>query len=213
MKKIEGLGERVTEKTNTLWAALKAAREQVVSVEKTSKNPMGFNYTSIDKMVETCRQALHDNNLVLVCHGWTLNEHHMTGTWTVQHTESLNSHSMMYQMPVPTGSRSPEKTYLGYQSSGLKYMLRDLLLLPMVDEAEVCATVDKPQKKAPLRKAPKKSDARQKLLEAVKVKTGLAGQDAVQATKTFLDESGIPSDGSATDEQLDKALDLYRSGK
>ena len=47
----------------------------------------------------------------------------------------------------------------------------------------------------------------------VKVKTGLAGQDAVQATKTFLDESGIPSDGSATDEQLDKALDLYRSGK
>lgn len=213
MKKIDEIGARITDKTNTLYSALKSAREQVASVEKSSKNPMGFNYTSIDKMVETCRQALHDNNLVLVCSGWTFNEHAMTGTWSLHHTESLYSETMTYQMPVPTGSRSPEKTFLGYQSSGLKYMLRDLLLLPMVDESEVCATVEKAQKKAPLRKAPKKSEARQKLLEAVKVKTGLDGSDAVQATKTFLDASGIPSDGTATDGQMDNALDLYRSGK
>ena len=92
----------------------------------------------------------------------------------------------------------------------MKYLLRDLLMLPMLDNNEICAEVDKPEPKKTAkkstRKVPAKDQAKQELLDAVSEKFGVKGKAAIDMTMGILKKLELPVDGSATEDHLREAL-------
>ena len=198
-----------------IQGALLKAQQDIQHVEKTSKNPMGFVYTSIDGMVRAARDVLHKNGLVLSCKGWSIyvaddSKRVMSATYELCHPESGGVEMYSTVIPYPEGGRGEDKQYLGRQSSALKYLLRDLLMLPMLDSNEICAEVDKPQpaKKKPVRKVKKATPIREKFIQRIEeLHPDINQIDKMKKAKTILNDLGIPSDGTASDEQIQQALD------
>ena len=209
------MSEAAKKRLFTIQAKLLEAQKEIQHVEKSSRNPMGFDYTSIDSMVRAARQVLHNNGLVLSCKGWSITSNLdgrrvMSGKFELVHPESGGIEVYETEIPYPAEGRAEDKQYLGRQSSALKYLLRDLLMLPMLDNNEICAEVDKPEPKKAAkkstRKVPAKDQAKQELLDAVSEKFEVKGQAAIDKTMGILKQLELPVDGSATEDHLREAL-------
>jgi len=158
---VEEVGEEAEKKPRerTFAIAIHEAQRLIGFVGKDSINTHNrYKYTSAEHMIDSCRGILHDCGLVLepteVLH--TIHEcTRVVGNSleTVQQmivgcgfraTEIVSGESREYVIEVPVCDRKGtpyDKASLASQTTALNYLLRNLLLVPRVDE-EVCARED-----------------------------------------------------------------------
>jgi|TARA_B100000242_G_scaffold274124_1_gene228228 hypothetical protein len=204
----------MTAKINQLsqtYVCLSKAQAAVEWVQKTASNGHhGYNYVPVDMMVRACKKALLDNDLVLIPVGWTIQDNLAHGSWVLHHLNGGEAINLNYTMPVlESKGRAGDKAYLAAQSSCYKYMLRDLLMVPMLEE-EVCGRKD--EEVQPLRKLPASNENKQRLQQMVRDnKETLYGQyggtNVLECCLAILAANGLPTDGTADDEQVGKVCD------
>ena len=139
-----------TKRKANVWTGLKIAQQSLQAVEKGSQNSFhGYAYTSAEDMLKACRSALLDAGLVCTRRQWSINEIGNT-MWVTSQVElcladgesqdenvctSLKSE---FTYPIVPGNGRPiDKALSAALTTGLSYWLRDLLLLPRVDDLEV----------------------------------------------------------------------------
>ena len=115
-----------------LSEALLNAQRSVAGVEKNARNDFAkYDYVSADGMVGQLRNALLDNGLVFSRTSWGI-------VFDLTHVESGETQRYEAAMPiVETKGRPADKAVLGALTTCLSYVLRDLLLVPRVDELEI----------------------------------------------------------------------------
>jgi hypothetical protein len=133
-----------------VWSALKVAQQSLQAVGKGSQNSFhGYSYTSAEDMLKACRTSLLDAGLVCTRRQWNITE--IAGTMWVtsqvelsladgdmQDEQVCNSLTSEFTYPiVPANGRPVDKALSAALTTGLSYWLRDLLLLPRVDDLEV----------------------------------------------------------------------------
>lgn len=143
-----------TTKLAPLFAALAAAAKAAGAVGKGAKNEFHkYKYASAESIYEEGRAALHANGLALVPVASTLGGDPEKGyvvdlTFELTHAEG-GSMTLHRTWPVvPDRGRPLDKALAAALTTALAYLVRDLLLLPRVDE-EVDRREDRPQEKAP----------------------------------------------------------------
>jgi hypothetical protein len=134
------------EKKTSIWVALHKAQQSVTAVGKGSKNDYhGYSYTSAEEMLTACRKALHDNGLVAYRLSWKLVQLE-TGSTVLSHfcvatangtgeEDSLTAH--VEYPAIPGNGRPLDKAVSAALTTSFSYWLRDLLMLPRLDDVEV----------------------------------------------------------------------------
>ena len=140
----------MTQKTkkDDVHARIAAAQKQLKAVGKGSTNSFqGYTYTSAEDMLEACRSALLEQELVCFRRSWEMKE--IAGELFVSSIVEVNcstdpgenklsSITQSFQYPVVPGKGRPlDKALSAALTTGLSYWLRDLFLLPRVDGNEV----------------------------------------------------------------------------
>ena len=122
-----------------LSEALLNAQRSVAGVEKNARNDFAkYDYVSADGMVGQLRNALLDNGLVFSRTSWGIVEDRVVSVFDLTHVESGETQRSEAAMPiVETKGRPADKAVLGALTTCLSYVLRDLLLVPRVDELEI----------------------------------------------------------------------------
>lgn len=145
-------------KTETLATALLAAQRALPSVTKDAKNSFHhYSYVSAEGMIGACREVLHGAGLAVRRAGWKFDGSPeggiVTSTFILTHAASGESASDEVTWPaIPEKGRPLDKALAGALTSSLGYYLRDLLLVPREDEAEMDRRDDRtyePRKAAP----------------------------------------------------------------
>ena len=147
------------QRERTFAVALHEAQRLIGFVGKDSTNSHNrYKYTSAEHMIDSCRGILHDCGLVLEPTEVLHTIHECTrvvgdSLETVQQmivgcgfraTEIISGENREYVIEVPVSDRKGtpyDKASLASQTTALNYLLRNLLLVPRVDE-EVCARED-----------------------------------------------------------------------
>jgi hypothetical protein len=170
--------------------ALHDAQQRVKSIGKDSRNDYNkFNYTSAEHMIAETRGVLHDCGIVVEP---TSTMHIEVGGQLIvgcgfRATEVVSGESNEYVVEVPVCERKGtpnDKASLGSQTTALNYFLRNLLMIPRVEE-EVCVKEDDP--------TPKKlyaAAATPTQIAAVQEKID-ASEDPVDALKRTLAWAGV----------------------
>lgn len=129
--------------TKNLAGALLAAQMGIASVGKGSTNKfMNYRYTSADDMISAAREALHAAGLVARRVGWQMSPMEdggqcVTMSMRLDHPASGENFTELVQFPAYTEKGRPmDKAVSGALTASMGYWLRDLLLLPRVDEVE-----------------------------------------------------------------------------
>ena len=124
---------------NKLIQALLNAQLSVAGVQKNARNDFAkYDYVSADGMVGQLRLSLLNNGLVFFRRSWSLNNGQVHSVFVLSHPESGESEESAVSMPVvETKGRPADKAVLGALTTCLSYVLRDLLLVPRVDELEI----------------------------------------------------------------------------
>lgn len=124
---------------NKLIQALLNAQLSVAGVQKNARNDFAkYDYVSADGMVGQLRLSLLNNGLVFFRRSWSLNNGQVHSVFVLSHPESGESEESAVSMPVvETKGRPSDKAVLGALTTCLSYVLRDLLLVPRVDELEI----------------------------------------------------------------------------
>ena len=167
-------------KTETLSAALLAAQRALPSVTKDAKNSFHhYSYVSAEGMIGACREVLHGAGLAVRRAGWkfdgTPEGGIVTSTFILTHAASGETANDEVTWPaIPEKGRPIDKALAGALTSSLGYYLRDLLLVPREDEAEMDRRDDRtyePRKAtpAPARPAPAPRQAAQDAPQAAPV--------------------------------------------
>jgi len=152
-------------KTETLATALLAAQRALPSVGKDAKNSFHhYSYVSAEAMIGACREALHGAGLTVRRAGWKYDGSPEGGivnsTFVLTHAPTGESVSdEIAWVCVPEKGRPIDKSLAGCLTTSLNYWLRDLLLVPREDEAEMDRRDDRtyePRKAAP---APARSNS------------------------------------------------------
>lgn len=145
-------------KTETLATALLAAQRALPSVTKDAKNSFHhYSYVSAEGMISACREVLHGAGLAVRRAGWKFDGSPeggiVTSTFILTHAASGEATSDEVTWPaIPEKGRPLDKALAGALTSSLGYYLRDLLLVPREDEAEMDRRDDRtyePRKSAP----------------------------------------------------------------
>lgn len=145
-------------KTETLATALLAAQRALPSVTKDAKNSFHhYSYVSAEGMIGACREVLHGAGLAVRRAGWKFDGSPeggiVTSTFILTHAASGEAASDEVTWPaIPEKGRPLDKALAGALTSSLGYYLRDLLLVPREDEAEMDRRDDRtyePRKAAP----------------------------------------------------------------
>lgn len=124
------------DKKAELWKALLGAQEAISSVTKDAKNDWGkYGYTSAEEMIGQCRKALLANGLVFTRTNWGVNGDIVHCDFVIAHPESGQTVEFGNVMTV-VASKNPDKAVLAALTTVLNYTLRDLLLIPRVDEKQ-----------------------------------------------------------------------------
>jgi hypothetical protein len=162
-----------------LAAALLKAQASIQAVAKGSTNTFHkFAYVSGDDMVRDARVVLHDAGLVARRTGWQLGPAEgggqiVTMTMRLDHPPSGEHFTDIVTLPAfPEKGRPIDKAVLGALTTGLAYWLRDLLLLPRVDENEVDRRDDRKYDPARTATQSKPESYRDRLLGLVALWTG-----------------------------------------
>ena len=122
-----------------LMAALIKAQMAVSGVEKNARNDFaGYDYVSADGMVRQLRQSLLSAGLAFFRSGWRLDGAKVISEYMLIHPDSGEHKVIISEMPVFEAKGRPlDKAVLGALTTSLSYVLRDLLLVPRVDELEI----------------------------------------------------------------------------
>jgi len=131
-----------------VFCALLAAQQAIAAVMKDARANYGerarYSYVSADQMVGECRKALHGAGLILVRESYSVQTIPDMGSmllsnYLLVHAESGLSISSS-QSPwfiIEAQGRPLDKALAGALTTSLSYFLRDLLLVPREDEAEM----------------------------------------------------------------------------
>ena len=124
---------------DNLESALLKAQSAIDHVVKESRNEFAnFNYASSDAVVAQCRKALHDAGLVARRESYVVDQNMVSQIFVVSHPKSGERLENRSMVPIVEAKGRPaDKALFGALTSSLNYWLRDLLLLPRFDEAEV----------------------------------------------------------------------------
>lgn len=122
-----------------IMQALVQAQQAVAGVEKNARNDFaGYDYVSADGMVRQLRKALLEAGLAFFRSGWHLDGAKVVSEFVLSHPASGSHKVMRAEMPVFEAKGRPlDKAVLGALTTSLSYVLRDLLLVPRVDELEI----------------------------------------------------------------------------
>ena len=177
--------------TKTLSAALLAAQRALPSVTKDAKNSFHhYSYVSAEGMIGACREVLHGAGLAVRRAGWKFDGSPeggiVTSTFILTHAASGEAASDEVTWPaIPEKGRPLDKALAGALTSSLGYYLRDLLLVPREDEAEMDRRDDRtyePRKAAPAQARTTRSDyATPTRTDGGNAPSRQAAQDAPQA--------------------------------
>lgn len=125
-----------TRNNKNLWAALMLAQQSLNAVQKDAKNDWGkYGYTSAEQMISECRKALLGSGLVFARTNWSLIEDKVSSYFILVHPESGETLEFGNEMLV-VASKNPDKSILAALTTVMNYALRDLLLIPRVDERQ-----------------------------------------------------------------------------
>lgn len=127
----------------SLNAALLEAQRNVGEVEKDSRNEFGgFNYASAEAIISAARNALLDAGLIAYRETWRFGEaidpqtSNLRMFFCLTHADSGESARFEVQWPaIPGKGRPLDKAVAAALTSGWSYWLRDLLLIPRVEES------------------------------------------------------------------------------
>lgn len=125
--------------TTTLPAALVAAQQAAVAVAKDSTNPhFRYNYTSAETIIAEARAALNSSGLSLspvTSTVRTLGEQAvLCSVYRLEHMGGEYREICFEAYLVPDKGRPMDKALAAARTNSLGYVLRDLLLLPRVEE-------------------------------------------------------------------------------
>ena len=123
-------------RSGNLWAALMEAQASITGVTKDAKNDWGkYGYTSAEEMIGQCRKALLAHGLAFARTHWDIKDDMVHSHFILVHAESGESLEFGNLMQV-VPSKNPDKSILAALTTVLNYTLRDLLLIPRVDEKQ-----------------------------------------------------------------------------
>lgn len=141
--------------TTNLYAALVAAQAEIQPVGKSSTNEHHrYKYASGDDIVAEARRALNANGLAIFALASNISEHpysweddkggvhedvqlRMNVTFRLVHTSGESHDFAPFSVPVlPEKGRPLDKAEAGARTYVLSYFLRELLLIPRVDDAK-----------------------------------------------------------------------------
>ena len=123
-------------KNKNLWAALMQAQQSLNAVQKDAKNDWGkYGYTSAEQMISECRKALLGSGLVFARTHWSLIDDKVSSHFMLVHPESGETLEFGNDMLV-VSSKNQDKSILAALTTVMNYALRDLLLIPRVDERQ-----------------------------------------------------------------------------
>jgi hypothetical protein len=127
------------ENEKNLSKALLKAQAEVAGVVKNARNEFAkYDYVSADGMVGQLRNALISNGLLFNRSSWFVEGTLVRSNFSLIHVESGEERNFIADVPiVETKGRPADKAVLGAVTTALSYTLRDLLLVPRVDELEV----------------------------------------------------------------------------
>jgi hypothetical protein len=125
-----------------LSKALLKAQAEVAGVVKNARNEFAkYDYVSADGMVSQLRNALISNGLLFNRSSWFVEGTALPlvrSNFSLIHVESGEERHFVADVPiVETKGRPADKAVLGAVTTALSYTLRDLLLVPRVDDLEV----------------------------------------------------------------------------
>lgn len=113
------------------------AQMSVQAVAKDAKNAFHkYDYVSSEAMIADCRNALHAAGLSVVCVGRKITDKVLTSTFRVADDKDHLEMSIDFPI-VPDKGRPEDKAAAGAMTTSLSYFLRDLLLVPRKDEADI----------------------------------------------------------------------------
>jgi hypothetical protein len=183
-------------------AALVKAQSSIAGVSKDSTVDFGrkYNYTSAEEMIRESRKALHAAGLALVRSAWRLRVVESTPViecdYILTHTGGETMSFCDLPWPVIEGDKRPiDKAVAGALTTSLAYFLRDLLLIPKSDEAEMDKRDDESHKAGTLgvrgavalRKRLSSVDATQEtIVQAMGAKGVTVPEDMAQWSATLL---------------------------
>jgi hypothetical protein len=170
-----------------LAKALGKAQQLCHAVEHDARNEYHkYNYTSSEAIIGEAKRALAESGLALLPVEQTLDGHEKEGEsrfelvrkFVLMH-ESGQSMPIVVHWPVcPEKGRPLDKATAAAATLSLSYLLRDLLLMPRVDEAdEVPARDDRPAAK-PAAKVPAAKPAPQLPKDGAELEARLRALDA-----------------------------------
>jgi hypothetical protein len=134
--------------SQNLAAAIVAAQRALPGVLKDAANSFHrYRYVSSENMIRECRAALHEAGLALVPVSETMRPAPdlasfgaaavLCASWELFHGASGESTPMAFEWPVvPEKGRPLDKALASARTTGLGYLLRDLLLAPRVDHED-----------------------------------------------------------------------------
>jgi len=121
---------------SNLWAALMEAQASITGVAKDAKNDWGkYGYTSAEEMIGQCRKALLAHGLAFARTHWDITNDMVHSHFILVHAasgETLEFGNLMQVVP----SKNPDKSILAALTTVLNYTLRDLLLIPRVEDKQ-----------------------------------------------------------------------------
>lgn len=123
------------------------AQRSVQAVAKDATNQFHkYDYVSSEAMIADCRRALHDAGLSIacVCRKIAADGDRETLTSTFRLFDDKDTVDLSIDFPiVPDKGRPRDKAAAGAMTMSLSYFLRDLLLVPRKDEADINARDDR----------------------------------------------------------------------
>ena len=125
----------------TMHEALLAAQEAIQAVGKGSVNKHhDYKYTSAEDMFSACRAALHDHGLLVRRVSWSVDaaSNMLKSVFEIRFPASKESETFATDWYiVESKGRPADKALGGALTTSFSYFLRDILLIPREDEAEM----------------------------------------------------------------------------
>ena len=135
----------MTEKTNTLFAALLAAQKEIGKVTRDAKNPhFKSNYPTLEAVIESVKEPLNNNGLIIT---QTL-EQAEGGDWCLatRLTHSESREAITSSMPIVAKDMSDPQKWGSAITYARRYTLQALVVLPAEDDDGNKAAADKSDK-------------------------------------------------------------------
>ena len=205
----------------TLSEALFGAQQDAQGIKKGSRNTHhGYDYTSAEDMLQFGKAILAKHGLFVSINKGHVevladgSTHYVIGGY-LDHPESLGSRAVSKWLPYEAAKGRPnDKSALSSNTTALNYLLRDLLLIPRGEQYEV-DTRDDTDYVAPAtqRATPdvtEKSIIAGQVMAALIEENDCTHDEAVGLMEQLLKSIKAPTDGSATVDDMKKALRYLR---